>query len=332
MNIGIAGNGKIVAEMLSVVKNISSINIAAICVRPQSEEKGRAIAKAHSIPKVYTVYPQMLSDDTIDFIYVAVPNRQHYAYAKQALETGKNVICEKPFTVNAAETEELITLAKTKHLFLFEAITILYAPNFIYLKEILSSPDHRLNIGALRYVHANYAQYSSRYDRYLHQDVAPAFDPHAAGGALYDLNVYNLHFIIGLFGEPKDITYRANFGFNGIDTSGTALLNYDSFTAVCSAAKDSDGISGITFQGERGTIELLGAPNICGLLRVSQKNKIPLLTSHKTPGHRMIDEFTAFAKLFKDKDYDTCYANLSHSLLVMQALEKARLSSGLSFD
>lgn len=331
MNIGIAGNGKIAAEMLSTVQNISGINVSAICVRLQSRAKGQSLADEYGIAKVYTDYPQMLADGAIDFIYVAVPNHLHYAYTKQALEAGKNVICEKPFTVTAAETKELIDLAEAKKLFLFEAITILYAPNFLYLKEIFSSPDHRLNIGTLRYVHANYAQYSSRYGRYLRRDAAPAFDPKAAGGSLYDLNVYNLHFIIGLFGAPKDITYRANFGFNGIDTSGTALLYYDGFTAVCSAAKDSNGDSGITFQGEKGVIKMHGAPNECGLLEVEQKGKFPMLTSHKTPGHRMIDEFTAFAKIYCKRDYDLCRQNLAHSLKVMQALEKARLDSGLKF-
>ena len=332
MNIGIAGNGKIVSEMLYAVQHISGINISAICVRPQSEAKGKALAATYTIAKIYTDYQAMLADGNIDFIYVAVPNGLHYNYAKAALEAGKNVICEKPFTVTAAETSELIELAQAKQLFLFEAITILYAPNFLYLKEILTQPQNRLNIGTLRYIHANYAQYSSRYDRYLQCDVAPAFDPAAAGGSLYDLNVYNLHFVIGIFGASKNITYRANFGFNGIDTSGTALLDYDNFTAVCSAAKDSDGNSGITFQGEKGTIELTGAPNLCGLIKVSQKGRDTMLTSHQTAGHRMVDEFKAFLQIYNSSDYKTCYDNLAHSLRVMQALEMARQDSGLKFN
>ena len=60
----------------------------------------------------------------------------------------------------------------------------------------------------MRYVHANYAQYSSRYDRYLNKDVAPAFSPEHAGGALYDLNIYNLHFVMGVLGIPKEVIYR----------------------------------------------------------------------------------------------------------------------------
>ena len=267
----------------------------------------------------------MLLDSDIDFIYVAVSNNVHYQYTKQALEAGKNVICEKPFTVKASETEELIQIAKDKHLFLFEAITVIYAPNYQYIKDNLKE------IGTLHYVHANYAQYSSRYDKYLNKEVTPAFSPESAGGALYDLNIYNLHFIVGIFGMPKNIIYRANLGFNGIDTSGTALLDYDGFTVVCSAAKDSESVSGIVFQGEKGYMRLEGATNECALVRVNKKGETEKIVSKERYNHRMINEFIAFEQMFKQQDYKTCYKNLDHSLMVMKVLEQARESGNLEF-
>ena len=328
MNIGIAGNGKIVSEMLEAVKQIEGISVTAICSRVQSKAKAQLIADKYEIKKVYTDYGEMLKDDEIDFIYVAVINSQHYNYAKQALEAGKNVICEKPFTISAKETADLINLAREKKLFLFEAITVLYASNFKYIKE------HLPEIGQLRYVHANYAQYSSRYDRYLKQEVAPAFDPKMAGGALYDLNIYNLHFAVGLFGEPKDITYRANFGFNGVDTSGTALLDYDEFTVVCSASKDSESVSGITFQAEKGHMELIKAPNECAMVHTHRKQRgfSPQITSKERYNHRMVDEFIAFKEIFEQKDYTACYENLKHTQTVMNVLEKACNSANLNIE
>lgn len=325
MKIGIAGNGKIVGEMIGAAKAVEGISIEAICSRPQSREKAEKIAKEHNIGKVYTNYEKMLADSDIDFIYVAVANNVHYQYTKQALEAGKNVICEKPFTVAAKETEELVRIAKEKNLFLFEAITLIYSPNFQYIKDNLNE------IGALRYIHANYAQYSSRYDRYLNKEITPAFSPEHAGGALYDLNIYNLHFIVGLFGKPKDIVYRPNIGFNGIDISGSALLDYDGFVAVCSAAKDSESISGITFQGEKGYMRLVGAPNECALITVNKKGWTEKIVSKERHSHRMIDEFTAFEQMFKQKDYKTCYEKLTHSVEVMQVLEQARISGKLEF-
>lgn len=326
MNIGIAGNGKIVQEMLEAVKQIEDVNIKAICSRPQSEAKARTLATKYGFYQVYTDYATMLQDSDIDFIYVAVPNNLHYAYTKQALEAGKNVICEKPFTVTADEAQNLSELAQAKKLFLFEAITLIYSPNYTYFKQNLTK------IGQLRYVHANYAQYSSRYDKYLNHEVTPVFNPAQAGGSLYDLNIYNLHYIVGLFGKPQSITYKANLGFNGIDTSGTALLYYPDFIAVCSAAKDSESVSGITFQGEKGYMQLVGAPNTSKLIEVHLNNQETTLVNKERYDHRMIDEFIAFAKIYKAKDYETCYAKLDHSLKVMQVLEQARLNSDLKFN
>ena len=184
----------------------------------------------------------------------------------------------------------------------------------------------------MRYVHANYAQYSSRYDRYLNKDVAPAFSPEHAGGALYDLNIYNLHFIMGVLGTPKEVIYRPNLGFNGIDISGTALLDYDDYTVVCSAAKDSESISGIVFQGEKGYMELVGAPNACALVRVHKKGEEEILINKEKYNHRMVNEFVAFIEIFKQQDLITCYKTLEHSLNVMKVLEQARISGKVEFN
>ena len=326
MKIGIAGNGKIVTEMIDATKEIQGLDIIAICSRPQSKAKAEKIAQNYDIAKVYTDYDEMLQDKEINFIYVAVTNNVHYIYTKKALFAGKNVICEKPFTITAKETSELIDLAKSKKLFLFEAITILYAPNYQYIKENLTK------IGQLRYVQANYAQYSSRYDRYLNKDVAPAFSPEHAGGALYDLNIYNLHFVMGILGMPKEVIYRANFGFNGIDTSGTMLLNYDEFTVVCSAAKDSESESGIIFQAEKGYMKLVGATNACALVETKlQGNDVELINKERY-SHRMINEFIAFVEIFNKQDFITCYQNLDHSLNVMKVLEQAKISGKIEFN
>lgn len=326
MNIGIAGNGKIVHEMLEAVKQVPDINIKAICSRPQSEAKARDIATKYEFYQVYTDYAQMLQDSDIDFIYVAVPNNLHYSYTKQALEANKNVICEKPFTVTVDQAQELSELARAKNLFLFEAITLIYSPNFTYFKQNLNK------IGQLRYVHANYAQYSSRYDKYLKHEVTPVFDPAQAGGSLYDLNIYNLHYIVGLFGKPQNVTYKANLGFNGVDTSGTAMLSYPDFVAISSAAKDSESLSGIIFQGEKGYMHLVGAPNTSKLIEVHLNHQETTLVNKEQHDHRMVDEFLAFSKMYKAKDYKACYEQLDHSLKVMQVLEQARLNSNLKFD
>ena len=113
----------------------------------------------------------------------------------------------------------------------------------------------------VKLVQCNYSQYSSRYPDYLKGVVLPAFDPAFSGGSLFDINIYNVHFVCGLFGKPASVEYFANKGFNGIDTSGVLVMNYPEFIAVCVGAKDSQSPSHATVQGINGYIKLTSAPN-----------------------------------------------------------------------
>src|SRR5699024_5608849 len=103
--------------------------------------------------------------EEIDFVYIASPNSLHFEQAKLALEHGKNVICEKPFTSTVKEAEKLISLAKEKGLMLFEAITTIHLPNYQAIKAQLSQ------VGTLKVVHCNYSQYSSRYTKLIQGEL-----------------------------------------------------------------------------------------------------------------------------------------------------------------
>ncbi len=156
----------------------------------------------------------------------------------------KHVLCEKPFTSNYDEAQHLITLAHEKNLFIFDAITSAFLPN---VQEIRS---HLKEIGEIKIVLMNYSHYSSRYDKFKNGEVLPAFDPNKCGGALMDLNIYNLNLALYLFGEPKQTTYQANM-MNGIDTSGVLSMDYDTFKCVCIAAKDCTAPATVTIQGDK---------------------------------------------------------------------------------
>ena len=206
MNIGILGTGSIARTMAAEFAKVPAFRCEAVCSRQQAT--GEALAQQFGIPKVYTDYDAMLADPDIELVYIATPNSLHYAQTKAALLAGKNVLCEKPFVPTVAEADELIALAKEKHLFLFEAITTAHHPNYALAKQYLD------DIGSLRIVSCTFCQYSSRYDALLSGQVPPVFDPACCGGALMDLNLYNVHFVVGLFGEPMLVSYHPNLYWN----------------------------------------------------------------------------------------------------------------------
>ena len=218
MKIGIIGTGFIIREALTAMSEVPAIELTAILARPHSLAKGEAFAQEFGIGKVYTDYDELLADPGIDTVYVGIINLMHYEYGKKALLAGKDVIMEKPFTTLTAHAQELADLARANGRFIFEAVTTRNCRIIDRMRELLPK------IGRIRMVQANFSQYSSRYDRYLKGDVAPAFDLEACGGALYDLNVYNFNMAVALLGEPEEVEYLPNIGFNGVDTSGIALL------------------------------------------------------------------------------------------------------------
>lgn len=327
MKLAILGTGFIVREgALPALKEVPSVEAEAIFARPQSQEKAEELARSYHISKVYTDYEALLADPEIDFVYVGLVNSVHYEYTKKALLAGKNVILEKPFASTAAEVQELRDLALARHLYLFEAVTILHLPNFAAIRERLPQ------LGTIKAVTANYSQYSSRYDRYLQGEVLPAFDPQSSGGALYDINIYNLNFIIGLFGAPQSVHYTANIGFNGIDTSGCVTMQYPGFFALAIGAKDTESPGYITIQGEKGWLRVLGSPNALKAfefhLRGSGKTEHFELNRYD---HRMVHEFEDFARIYQEQDYASMAAGLDTSLAVMETAEKARKQAGIVF-
>ena len=316
INIAILGTGKIIPEAAAAIQASGKFLVKNIWARPHSREKAQKLAEKFNIERFTTDLDEILSDNAIDFIYIGLVNSVHYEYAKKCLDAGKNVILEKPFTTTSAQTQELIDIALSKKLYLFEAITTLHQPNFYAIRDFLPK------IGEIKLVQCNYSQYSSRYDAYKRGEVAPAFDPKLFGGALRDINIYNLNFVVGLFGLPKNVIYKANRGFNGVDTSGIILLEYEKFLAQCTAAKDSASPSFMIIQGDNGYISAKGAPNELNSFDLSVRGEDIQKFSLNKFNHRMIHEFVDFGEIFKQKNYSAVKKGLQTSLNVMKIAEK----------
>lgn len=329
IKIAIAGTGMLVQEILPVLTELEEIEIAALCGTKRSEKIVDQLCKEYHIPQSFTDYSHMLRMEEmkdIDAVYLAVPNDMHYSMAKEALEAGMHVFVEKPFTSNEREAQELVALAKKKKLFLVEAISNQYLPVYEKVKELVHC------LGDIRIVNCNFSQYSSRYDRFLAGEYFRVFDPERSGGALMDLNTYNLHFVAGLFGEPEQVMYHANIN-RGVDTSGVVHLVYPGFQCLCTGAKDSQAPSELLIQGTKGYLCLQTTPNALNgpiLLYLNHTKKIETICINEEK-HRMIPEFLAYARMLDDRDYEQCLARQEETLLVCKILDQARQSAGILF-
>ena len=319
MKISIAGTGKIAEEVMRMLHDefAGEIEVTGIFAREQSVEHAIDLCQAYAQTGfVYTDYQRMLQEAESDFVYIANANHVHHEYAMQAMMAGRNVIVEKPIAVDRVQTEELIDTAIQRCVYLLPAYSLLYMPMFRKLQEFIPK------LGTIRMVHCNYAQRSSRYDRYLKGELTPVFDPAMAGGTLADLNVYNLCFTIALFGPPRTVRYECNRGFNGIDTSGTLLCHYPTLLAVLSASKDSDGLSYGCIQGEEGYIEVQGSVSTLNSFTVHLKGQAPVTFKNEEGHHRLSYEFREFLNLIENRQ--ECHIVIPFLTRIMQEIAIAQ--------
>lgn len=267
----------------------------------------------------------MLGNPAIDTIYVGVPNHLHYIFTKKSLMANKNVICEKPFTSNYLEAVELANLAEERNLITLEAVSTRFLPNVLKIKELLPS------LGEIKIVSANYSQYSSRYDGFKQGVIQPAFDPEKSGGALMDLNIYNINLMVTLFGATNKVNYQANIQ-RGIDTSGILNMDYGDFKAVCIAAKDCKAPIVTSIQGDKGCIVIRDSANVVAKFKVlmndSATEQVFELNQDK---HRMYHEFIAFCDIIDNRKVSVARDLMEITLETMKIQTQARKTVDVVF-
>ncbi len=332
MKTGIVGTGMIVKEFLQHLHGMEGLELRAICGTPRREADLQNLCETYKIANWYVDYDVMLRDETVEVIYVAVPNHLHYEFCQKAVCAGKHVICEKPFTSNSREIQELYQLAQSHNVMLLEAVTTRHLPNTQKIRQLLPK------LGKIRIVTANYTQYSSRYDAFKRGEVQPVFDLHKSGGALMDLNVYNIDLMADLFGAPEQVHYAANME-RGIDTSGILTMDYGSFQCVCIGAKDCYAPVFTCIQGDEGSIAVSSPVNMMTSLELYQtkdraggQSGQGMVYDADGGEHRMYHEFREFVRIVDEKDYTSARKLMEVTLITMDVLTRARQSAGIVFD
>lgn len=323
MRIGTVGTGFIVDNFIDAVSRTDNADVVAIYSR--AEETAQAFAAKHNLANWHTDREAFLHDSSFDVLYVASPNSLHFQWTLDALKAGKGVICEKPFVSTYAECEILRDLAREKGLFLVEAITVPHLPNFKLVR------DHLEKIGPVRLVQLNFSQYSSKHKAYLEGKNPNVFNPVFAGGALMDINYYNLRFMLDLFGEPDEIRYFANLAQNGIDTSGVLMMRYPGFVAEAVGAKDSRSENLVQIQGEKGYMKVPKESSRCISVEVygpdGEEN-----FNLQADDNVLVYEMQDFSEMYRNNDLAKRDELLDMTCRAMKWLEKARKDGGVYFE
>lgn len=321
IRLGTIGSNFIVHNILRHVVKTPGITLTAVYSR--SEEKGINLARQYGADRVYTDMDVFLADNSTNFIYIAVPNSLHYAYAKKALLAGKNVILEKPFCPEVCLARELVQLARERGLILVDAVPTAFLPNLPVLKQQLPK------IGKIRLVMSNYSQYSSRYDQFLRGETPNVFNPEFAGGSLMDINFYNVYLNTALFGKANNAVYYPNIQ-RDIDTSGVLVMEYDGFVSQNAGAKDTRGENFFQIQGEDGSIYIPGGVSCMEELRVVTKEGTEVFRTPHDPD-LWCWEVRKLAAMIGCGETEPLRSGLDVMLQTMETIEKARKKAGIHF-
>lgn len=213
---GILATGGIAAAFTADLVDLPDAEVVAVASR--SEDSAKTFAERFGIPRAYGDWRALAEDADVDVVYVATPHSAHRTAAGMCLEAGRNVLCEKPFTLNVREAEELVALARERGRFLMEAMWTYCNPVVRRLAAMVRDGA----IGEVRTVHADFG---------ILGPLAPTHrlrDPAQGGGALLDLGVYPISFAHLLLGEPSDVTAKAVLSKEGVDLQTGALLSWES--------------------------------------------------------------------------------------------------------
>jgi predicted dehydrogenase len=154
----ILGTGFMGRVHLEAVQRVESVEAAAIFGR--NDDATARLAAAFSVPKATSDYRELFRDATIDAVDICTPNAQHFAMAKEALEAGKHVLCEKPLTTTVAEAEELVALAARTKLRNCVCHNLRYYPQVQQMRALREGGE----LGEILVVQGTYSQDWLLYD------------------------------------------------------------------------------------------------------------------------------------------------------------------------
>lgn len=218
MKTAILGAGNIAKSMAAALRGLQERgeNVEPYVAGARELSRAEAFAREQGFEKAYGSYEELVSDPEIDLVYVATPHSMHFEHTRLALEHGKNVLCEKAFTMNAGQAEEVIALAEKKGLLLAEAIWPRYMPSRQMILDLIDSGV----IGTVTSLSANLGYPLTHVERLVR--------PELCGGALLDLGVYPLNFACMAFpGEIRDVASACVKWETGVDAQNSFTLTFE---------------------------------------------------------------------------------------------------------
>jgi len=241
---GILGCGGIAHKVASDMKLVPKTTLKAVA----SKDKLRAkkFGSKYHVTNCYGSYEALAKDPEIDIVYVATRHPQHAEATLLCLQHGKAVMCEKPFAMNVNQVVQMINTARSRKLFLMEALWTRFIPAVEKMLEIIDEG----RIGDIKMIHSDFGYLAKSSNERL-------FDKKLGGGSLLDIGIYPLFISLLTLGVPEEIKSSAVFTDQGVDESCAMTLKYrDGAIASLSSTFATNTLTEALIHGTKASIKL----------------------------------------------------------------------------
>lgn len=309
------GTGDIARQVAVQIQKEGSCRIAAVWNR--TAERAQAFAEEFGT-RAFATPEEALAAPGVEGAYVCVNASHHAEYVRRCLAAGVPVLCEKPFTINEADSVALFAMAKERGLYLSEAMWTWHNATALRVKEKVQSGA----LGRIRSVRAVYAFPLISMQKYRGRLLSPE----AGGGALLDIGVYPVRYVYELFGAPEEMICRGSLR-GGVDLSDRIRMRYNGFDADIFISISRLGGEKLVIRGEKGSIyvphfhEGNGAVIKCG------KEKEVFSDDSLLYGK----QFAQVAAEIRAGKQESAFIPAAGTLAVMRLLDACRAQLGLRY-
>jgi len=318
---GVIGTGGIASRFVEDVALLPDAQVVAVGSRRQ--ETADEFARKHSVGHAHPAYDRLVTDDEVDAVYVATPHPGHHDAAMMAIEAGKAVLVEKPFTMDAAEATSLVQAARSRGTFLMEAMWTRFLPHVVRIRELLASDA----LGEVRTVTSDHGQW------FESDPTHRLFAPELGGGALLDLGIYPVSFTSMVLGTPAKVTAVSDPAFTGVDATTSVLLQHDGGAhGVVTTSLEAVGTNRAAILGTGARIEIDSvwyAPTSFSLIARDGRVMERFAQEHEGSGHR--HQAVEVARCIREGRTESDVMPLDETVAIMATLDEVRRQIGLTY-
>ena len=317
---GILGPGGIADAF---TRDLITAGCSVQAVGSREQERAEAFAERHGIPNAHGSYDALVTDPDVDIVYIATPPSEHAPNAELALNAGKHVLIEKPFTMTGDEAARVADLARSTGLVALEAMWTRFLPHVVRIREVIASGA----LGELRSFTG------------VHMQRLPAEPTHRlnarelGGGALLDLGIYPVSFASQLFGAPETVQASGRLRDTGVDAEVATVFGYvDGSLATTLSASDAAGPNTASIIGTDARIDIDAtwyAPT--GFRVIGAGDAVLETYMSKVDGRGM--QFQAFEveRLIATGETESTVMPLDESVSIMRTLDEIRRQIGVVY-